>query len=124
MKKLLITLMLVSPFSFADWGDVYYCEMTSYSLTTMKGERTDHRLRKFKFKLDETKNAMVFGKSGPFKSHPILKLEKGSDSLTPSKDLWLANSKIGTLFFKQGKLLYSYMPIMNGTMISADCDKF
>ena len=28
MKKLIIALMLISPVSFADWGDVYYCEMT------------------------------------------------------------------------------------------------
>ena len=68
MKKLLITLMLISPFSFADWGDVYYCQMTTFSQTTMlKGKRTDYTLDKFQFKLDKTKNSMVFGSSGYFK---------------------------------------------------------
>ena len=33
MKKLLITLLLISPFSFADWGDVYYCIATTNSFT-------------------------------------------------------------------------------------------
>jgi hypothetical protein len=64
MKKLLIILLLISPFSFADWGDVYYCEMTTNSLTILEGERTDYQLEKFQFKLDKTKNAMVFGKGG------------------------------------------------------------
>ena len=124
MKKLLITLMLVSPFSFADWGDVYYCQITSASVTTIEGERTDYRPGKFTFKLDKIKNAMVFGNRGPFKIHPMLKIVKGQDTTGPSKESWLANSKIATSFFKEGKLLYSYLFTTQGTMISADCEKF
>ena len=62
---------LIRPFNssdyFADWGDVYYCQMTTLSETTLEGKRTDYILEKFQFKLDKTKNAMVFGKSGIFK---------------------------------------------------------
>jgi len=47
MKKLLITLMLISPFSFAEWGDVYYCQMTNWIITTLEGKRTDYTLDKF-----------------------------------------------------------------------------
>ena len=62
MKNLLITLFLITPVCFADWGDVYYCEMTSYSDTSAEGNITNYKLEKFKFKLDREKQAMVFGK--------------------------------------------------------------
>ena len=67
IKNLLPALLLISPTSFADWGDVYYCQMTTFSSTTIKGKRTDNTLEKFQFKLDKTKNSMVFGSSGYFK---------------------------------------------------------
>tara|TARA_B110000091_G_C13678492_1_gene416854 strand:- start:449 stop:742 length:294 start_codon:yes stop_codon:yes gene_type:complete len=67
IKNLLLALLLISPTSFADWGDVYYCQMTTFSSTTIKGKRTDNTLEKFQFKLDKTKNSMVFGSSGYFK---------------------------------------------------------
>ena len=54
MKKLLITLMLISPTSFADWGDVYYCQMTAFFEVTGKGEQHLRPLEKFKFTLDNT----------------------------------------------------------------------
>ena len=40
MKRLLlhITLLLISPFSFADWDDVYYCQMTNALEITLEGE--------------------------------------------------------------------------------------
>ena len=66
MKKLLITLLLISPFSFADWGDVYYCQMTNSSGITLEGEKENYKLEKFQFKLDKTKNVMMFGSSGYF----------------------------------------------------------
>ena len=47
MKKLLITLMLISPFSFADWDDVYYCQMTTHSDVTLEGKRTDYILEEW-----------------------------------------------------------------------------
>ena len=124
MKKLLITLLLVSPFSFADWGDVYYCQMTTLLSTTLEGKETKYKLDKFTFKLDKLKNAMVFGGRGTFKIHPMLKIVKGSDTTGPSKESWLANSSIATAFFKEGKLLYSYVTTQTGSVISADCEKF
>mgnify|MGYP000170880605 CR=1 FL=1 len=65
MKKLLIILLLISPFSFADWGDVYYCQMTSYLAVSPDGrveELLEVVTKRFQFKLDETEQAVVFGK--------------------------------------------------------------
>lgn len=94
MKNLLLTLLLISPFSFADWGDVYYCQMTTLSATTLEGKRTDYLLEKFTFKLDETKKAMVFGKGGYFADS-----EKKIVWSEMSLDTWRAVSDNARLFF-------------------------
>ena len=104
MKKLLITLLLISPFSFADWGDVYYCQETTHSRTTLEGKRTDYKLEKFTFKLDQTKNAMVFGKGGLFKEYKTWVDDYGSN---PSKEVWSAKDSIGMLYFEEGKFCLS-----------------
>ena len=121
MKKLLITLMLISPFSFADWGDVYYCQMTTNSETSLEGKRTDYRLEKFQFKLDKTKNAMVFGKGNVFKTI-VLELREGKN--LPSKEEWYADGEFSGLYFGDGKFLFSNTTIVGIVSISADCDKF
>ena len=121
MKKLLITLILISPFSFADWGDVYYCQMTNLSNTTLEGERTDYLLQKFTFKLDKTKNAMVFGKGGYFNNDEELELREGLS--WPSMEVWYAKDKYSVSYFKEGKLLFTIVTL-GITSISADCDKF
>jgi hypothetical protein len=119
MKKLLITLLLVSPFSFAGWGDVYYCQMTSNSGITLEGERIDYNLEKFTFKLDETKNAMVFGKSGSFKDF-VMPME----GFYPPAEEWRASAFISKGHFEKGKFLYADVGSFGATMLSADCDKF
>jgi hypothetical protein len=121
MKKLLITLLLISPFSFAGWGDVYYCQMTSNSEVTLEGKETDHILEKFQFKLDKTKKAMVFGKGGVFNNMEMELEEGGSD---PSNEQWWANNSISKSYFKDGKFLFASLMRMFASYISADCDKF
>lgn len=64
MKILLIILMMISSFSFADWGDIYYCQMVTHSTVTLEGKRTDYMLEKFQFKLVQTKKAIMFRSSG------------------------------------------------------------
>ena len=123
MQKLLITLLLISPFSFADWGEVYYCQMTTNSQTTLEGERTDYQLKKFQFKLDKTKNAMVFGKAADsYFAGKELKLELGMDSVV--KERWHAGGMFSKLYFAKGKFLYSFIGVSGLTSLSADCDKF
>ena len=121
MKRLLITLLLISPFSFADWGDVYYCQMTTNTVTSPEGKKTDYSPQKFQFKLDKTKNAMVFGKSGIFEDMVIELRERMS---YPKAELWHADDLYGALHFGAGRLLYSHTTFQGLTAISADCDKF
>ena len=120
MKKLLITLLLISPFSFADWGDVYYCQETANSVTTNKGKRIDYELGKFIFKLDKTKNAMVFGKKGFYKDSemPLTGISY------PSSEMWYATDSHSKAYFGGGTFLFvSTGPVGNTSRI-ADCDKF
>ena len=122
MKKLLITLMIVSPFSFADWGDVYYCQMTSFVLIDSDGTvKNNYQLQKFKFKLDSTEEAMVFGKGGYFDDVkiPINPKNKGVNI-----GIWRTNSDFSMLGFMKGKLVYSFVTHGSITSLSADCDKF
>ena len=121
MKKLLITLLLISPFSFADWDDVYYCQMTNSLGITVEGKRTNYTLQKFTFKLDKTKNAMVFGKDGWFKGFARLELKEGSSF--PNIEIWRAGSEYTASYFVEGKFLFSSLA-MTSTSMSADCDKF
>lgn len=118
MKRLLLALLLISPVSFADWGDVYFCQFTTLSKTTLEGKRTDYLLEKFTFKLDETKKAMVFGKGGYF-ADIEMKIVWSEMSL----DKWEAVSDTARLFFSSGRLGYAAVTLQV-TSTTADCDKF
>tara|TARA_R110002072_G_scaffold41331_1_gene116233 strand:- start:1087 stop:1455 length:369 start_codon:yes stop_codon:yes gene_type:complete len=122
MKKLLITLLLISPFSFADWGDVYYCQMTTNASTNLDGKRTDYLLEKFQFKLDKAKQAMVFGGKGYF-SGTEAKLSPNKQ--WPLLEAWYAASEYATYVYADGQFVYAYMGLARGlSAVSADCDKF
>ena len=121
MKGIALALILISPLSFADWGDVYYCQMTTFSETSFEGKRTDYVLQKFQFKLDKTKNAMVFGKSGYFEGS-VMELREEFDY--PSVETWLAESTNDILFFREGMFLYSILFDRAIASITANCDKF
>ena len=120
MKRLLIVLMLISPFSFADWGDVYYCQMTTFSTETLEGKKTDVYLQKFQFKLDETKKSMVFGGSGYFESTAIV-LKQGS--YWPKRETWYAKDRYSLTYFDNGKFMHVSTGSTGSKSISADCDK-
>ena len=122
MKRIVLALMLISPFSFADWGDVYYCQMTTHSKASLEGKRTDHELEKFQFKLDKTKNAMVFGKIGVFGNTVIDVREELLSEF--SIEVWHANGLFIMAYFEKGKFLLSMVGNPDITAISADCDKF
>ena len=118
MKRLLITLLLVSPLSFADWGDVYYCQMTSLVDTFIDGTVTQYKLQKFQFKLDEEKKSMVFGQSGYFTNSV-----KPLKNAFPNQEFWWAGDRFSTLKYQEGKFLYAAIG-NDVTSISANCDKF
>jgi hypothetical protein len=121
VKKLCLTLLLVTPFSFADWGDVYHCEMTNFSEVTLDGDKKNSKLGKFKFKLDKNRNAMVFGKGGYFENR-VGKLD--SDYAWVSKETWEATHEYGRYVFNNGKLLHSFVRTVGITTVTANCDKF
>lgn len=120
MRKLLLALMLISPFSFADWGDVYYCQMTSHSKTNPEGKITEYMLEKFQFKLDKAKEAMVFGKAGFF-SGVVHKLREDSSFLR--QESWYADTRYSLISFDKGKFRFA-MVTNEITSVAADCDKF
>ena len=120
MKKLLITLLLISPFSFADWGDVYYCQMTNNVGITPEGREIDYKLEKFTFKLDKTKNAMVFGEKSILRGREMTLI----DGMTWVRDkTWYAESKLSKAYFTEDKFLFA-MVVLDAITISADCEKF
>ncbi|MDC0054219.1 hypothetical protein OAK05_08155 [Gammaproteobacteria bacterium] len=119
MKKLLITLLLISPFSFADWGDVYYCEAITHFNTDLEGKRTDFKLEKFKFKLDQAKKAMVFGGTGTFKDAEIL----FPHDVEP-RGMWIVNNMNSGFFVLNRRFAYSHAGLHGVTAIIATCDKF
>ena len=120
MKNLLLALLLISPFSFADWGDVYYCEMTISEAISRQGKRTNYKLEKFSFKLDKTKNAMVFGKKGFYKDSemPLTGISY------PSSEMWFGTDSYSKAYFGDGTLLFVSTGPVGITSIIADCDKF
>ena len=120
MKKLLITLLLISPASFADWGDVYYCQMTSNSTLSINGERRAKTLGRFHFKLDKEKQAMVFGEGG-FLSGATLKV---TDKTKAAPEEWFSQEPYDRAQFLGGAFLYSFFLPIEVTTITANCDKF
>jgi hypothetical protein len=120
MKKLLLALMLLSPFSFADWGDVYYCQMTSYSHTETNGQIRTYALEKFTFKLDDTLGAMVYG-GNSFLANTIDYVHLGESK--PSAETWQAGQRYSMTRFNNGSFQTSLNSPLGITSISANCHK-
>ena len=116
----LFSMLLVSEMAAADWGDVYYCQMTNFVDITLEGEKINYKLERFQFKLDQTKNAMVFGSTGYLKDsvYDLVLSNFGST------EFWLANSQFSITYFENGKLVYTGNNTLGANVISADCDKF
>ena len=123
IKKLVVgsmfSMLLGSEMAAADWGDVYYCQVTNFLGITLEGEKKNYTLEKFQFKLDQTKKAMVFGSTGYFTDEVI---ELGDN--WPDQETWYANDKSSITYFAEGKLLHTYNGPSGAVAASADCDKF
>ena len=118
---LALSMLLSSGAANADWGDVYYCQMTNFNEITLEGEMKNYKLEKFQFKLDQTKNAMVFG-STSYLQDSVLELTKYMN--WPNKENWFTNDKFSRVYFNKGKFLYTKLGNTGANVISADCDKF
>ena len=125
IKKLVVgsmfSMLLGSEMAAADWGDVYYCQMTQQVDITLDGEMTQYKLEKFQFKLDQTKNAMVFGSTGYFTD---VVLELVEDLAYPALEAWGAQDQFQTTWFEKGKFIYAQVAVTRVASITADCDKF
>ena len=117
----LFSMLLVSEMAAADWGDVYYCQMTNSLGITVEGEMESWKLEKFQFKLDQTKNAMVFGSTG-YLGDSVVELVTGMN--WPDIESWYANDTFSMTYFDKGKFLYTRNGSSGIKSISADCDKF
>ena len=121
----MFSMLLVSEMATADWGDVYYCQMTNYIEISLEGEKFNYKtygtLEKLQFKLDQTKNAMVFGSTGYFEDS-VKELTTGWN--WPSKEKWYASGTSSIAYFDEGKFLYTRNGSMGIVSVSADCDKF
>ena len=117
----LFSMLLVSEMAAADWGDVYYCQMTNSLGISLEGKKENYKLEKFQFKLDQTKNAMVFGSTGFF-ADSVVELAIGRN--WPSIEKWYANDKHSMTYFSKGRFLFTSMSLFDIESISADCEKF
>jgi hypothetical protein len=123
---LMLSMLLSSGAANADWGDVYYCEMTYFGDLKEGGKMSTYDLRKFKFKLDQAKNAMVIvsedGMTFGIFGGDVLELNK--ELYWPSKEMWQASKNDLMVNFTNGNFMYSLTTATMVRTISADCDKF
>jgi hypothetical protein len=118
---LALSMLLGSEMAVANWGDVYYCQMTNLIGITLDGKKQNYTLEKFQFKLDQTKNAMVFGSTG-YLGDSVVELVTGMN--WPDIESWYANDTFSMTYFDKGKFLYTRNGSSGIKSISADCDKF
>ena len=118
---LTLSLLLGTGVASANWGDVYYCQMTNLVEMTLDGKMTSYTSQKFQFKLDQTKNAMVFGSTSYFTD---LVFELVKDASFPNLENWYAKDQFSSTYFNDGKLVYTHNSSATALLISADCDKF
>ena len=118
---LTLSILLSSGAANADWGDVYYCQMTNFSEVTSDGVLERYKLKTFQFKLDQARNDMVFGSDGFFADTLIGLTEKKS---FPSQEVWVANNEFQMVTFDAGKFLLARHSFFGIVSVSANCDKF
>ena len=118
--RLLLALLLISPASFADWGDTYFCTMTHYSYVTNEGKQTHWPLENFKFHMDSDKKALVFGDSGRY----FAELELPVELFYPEQVSFDAKNDSSHFKLRGSKAIYTAMYGPQATIIAADCDKF
>ena len=117
----MFSMLLGSEMAAADWGDVYYCQMTNLLEISIEGKQTNYKLEKFQFKLDQTKNAMVFGSTGYYQGI-VFDLDKTLAWI--SQEAWYANGKYSMTYFEEGKFMFTFNNSEGITSVSANYEKF
>jgi len=116
----MFSMLLGSGVANADWGDVYYCQMTQQVGISSDGEMTRYKLGTFQFKLDQVKNAVVFGNKGYLKNE-VHEIDYYDNILWV---LFTAQGKLSRTSFNNSKFVYSHVDLAGLVSITADCDKF
>jgi hypothetical protein len=124
IKKLVVgsmfSMLLGSGVANADWGDVYYCQMTQHVGISSDGEMTRYTLERFQFKLDQVKNAMVFGNKG-YLTNEVHEVDYYSNE---PRELLMAQGELSHTSFNNSKFMFSHVHLKGLMSITADCDKF
>ena len=121
MKQVLLALILISPMSYADWGDTYFCTATHHSRVDLDGERTPFKLKDFTFHLSKEKNAMVFDSSENFFQYTVIGLaELGS---FPNLESWSAEDVDSKVVFMEGKFAHGFVTGRGVTVNTATCQR-
>ena len=120
MSLAFLLVILISPMTYADWGDTYFCTISRVYSHNMKNE-DDYKLSNFWFYLNKEKRAVVFGKGGYFDSQTRY-LERPTNNMSG----WEAPNSRSTdrMVFREGVLRYSFNSIHFMLIFEADCEKF
>jgi hypothetical protein len=147
MKKLLITLLLISPASFADWGDVYYCKATTNSFT-MFGMTVDRmrvvegtsleKKRTFTLRADKSSKALILKQIIKGETREtVLPIKEVDREKLVENDVYVAEASLkfaalSPRYDDDGNIdkfdfLYSWLSHtdarFSSTTMSADCEK-
>ena len=128
MKKLLLALMFLSPFSFADWGDVYYCQMITHELINDDGKTYKVELERFKLSMDQQSESMVLGSEPVIwknQMFPVASFEQSADGMLFETKPRIGGLSIKSTFnYNKGKLFGTAWLGDGLVAVVADCDKF
>ena len=118
MKKLLITLMLISPFSFADWAITYKCNITHFTmgrgLENLGKEYKNQIDKSFKFQTSQTVRGKVvrFDDAAFWVMHREMVVTNWK---TDAKTSWIGTAASGnyrsTVAFEEGQLIYNWVSL-------------
>ena len=132
MKKLLPALLLLSPFSFADWGDNYDCKITHHAMggtgaTVKKYQNMVGSSFQFQLVSKADEKILTFDDKAFWVLHRELSVTNDKFS---SASQWLGTAK-GTktraiVAFEGGSFAYSWISLgnINSLIVLAQCDKF
>lgn len=123
-RVLVLWMLAISDVSFAGWGDVYYCNLTSWTSTLPSGEQRVLRAgTSFKFQLNEEKRAMIFDNALSF-AYMELRIPAQWHDMLDASETWYAADHSSTLLFYQGSLVHSRVLPTQAVTKHATCSKF
>ena len=122
VKKLLITLMLISSAAFADIDGFYNCEITN-GVAIHEGRVWTMAKEKFQFKLSSNGRSFIFGKTGFF-ANLVFFIDRELTPYQLSSQTRRFNDDYSILLFDGDKLRFTYTKPRIINAIKADCEKF